>query len=284
MTLTAPTSICWVHPHSFLLIPHLTDTESDHQAGQVGHGTPFSSPQAFPSSGVAGMVSNFCLLFCPVQYSRPPLTPRFLYLFNTSLSTWFSVFLSVSFLVLVRPTFFLACALRSFSEHVLHLFLHDYTSLSILQFISCLLSWPSVVAHVSPPYTNAGPTTALHIFPVSFTGVVLSQHSTSSNLGTVLVGKNANPLEGSHKTQVDVSRHLQHSQDFTKDLDKATHHGAYLQQVISKPPAFSAVTCVCRLSQTDTSQYIVPFMKPNRNAFWSAHSHRRIPFMAIWQR
>ena len=55
-------------------------------------------------------------LSCPVR--PPPLTPHLPLLFYTSLSTWLSVFLSVSFLVLVHLTFYLARALLPFSWHV----------------------------------------------------------------------------------------------------------------------------------------------------------------------
>ena len=49
-------------------------------------------------------------LSCP---SPPPLSPHF-YLLYSSLSTWFSVFLSVYLLALVHLTLFLTCALRPY--------------------------------------------------------------------------------------------------------------------------------------------------------------------------
>ena len=74
-----------------------------------------SSPRVFPiiCRRQNGYEYHSSTLSCPVR--PPPLTPHFPYLFYTSLSTWFSVFPSVSFLVLVHLTFFLVRALRPFS-------------------------------------------------------------------------------------------------------------------------------------------------------------------------
>ena len=73
-----------------------------------------SSPWAFPIiwGRPNGIEYHYSTLSCLV---RPPLTPRFPYIFYTSLSTWFSVFLSISFLILVHLTFFLVRALGHFS-------------------------------------------------------------------------------------------------------------------------------------------------------------------------
>ena len=60
-------------------------------------------PGLSPSSGVAGVVVNIILPLCPVQFVL--LLQRHTFLFYTSLPTWFSVFLSVSFLALVHLTF-----------------------------------------------------------------------------------------------------------------------------------------------------------------------------------
>ena len=49
-----------------------------------------------------GIEYNYSTLSCPVRPTQ--LTPHFAYLFYTSLSTWCSVFLSVSLLVPVHPT------------------------------------------------------------------------------------------------------------------------------------------------------------------------------------
>ena len=62
-----------------------------------------------------GIEYHSSTLFCPVRPS--PLTAHLPYIFYTSLSTWLSVFLSVSFLVLMHLTFFKAYALRHFSSH-----------------------------------------------------------------------------------------------------------------------------------------------------------------------
>ena len=59
----------------------------------------------FASSGVVGIALNITV-------------PLFPYLFYTSRSAWFSTFVSVSFLGLVHPTFFLVRALLPFSLHV----------------------------------------------------------------------------------------------------------------------------------------------------------------------
>ena len=69
---------------------------------------PYSS-LAFP---IIWGFEYYSLPSCPVKY-----VPPFPYLFYTSLSTWISVFLSFSFMVLVNLTFFLVvvCALRTFS-------------------------------------------------------------------------------------------------------------------------------------------------------------------------
>ena len=77
-----------------------------------------SPPPAFPIiwGRRKGVEYHSSTLSCPVR--PPPLMPHFPYLFYTSLSTWFFVFLSVSFLVLVHLTFFLACALLPFLTSV----------------------------------------------------------------------------------------------------------------------------------------------------------------------
>ena len=62
----------------------------------------------------------------------PPLTPHFPYLFYTSLSTWFSVFLSISFLVLAHLIFFLVCALRPFSL----ICPYDFILFSVISFVT----------------------------------------------------------------------------------------------------------------------------------------------------
>ena len=72
-----------------------------------------SSPQGFPIAWNCRNGFEYHYLCCSVP---PPLTHTFhYYFFYTCLSTWFSVFLSVSFLVLVHLTFFVARALRPFS-------------------------------------------------------------------------------------------------------------------------------------------------------------------------
>ena len=95
-----------------------------------------SSPRAFPSSGVAGMVINqyhYSTLFCPI--CPPPLTPHFPYLFYMSFQL-FSVILFVSFLVLVHLTFVLARALLltcpyHFSLFSVIFFVNDFTTVNI---------------------------------------------------------------------------------------------------------------------------------------------------------
>ena len=74
-----------------------------------------SSSQAFPIiwGRRNGVEYHSSTLSNPVR--PPPLYIHSPYLFYTSLSTWFSVFLSISFLVLVHLTFLLVCALRPFS-------------------------------------------------------------------------------------------------------------------------------------------------------------------------
>ena len=62
------------------------------------------------------LYSNLSCPICP-----PPLTLHFPYIFYSSLSTWLSVFLSVSFLVLVHLPFFLARTLRPFSWTCSHI-------------------------------------------------------------------------------------------------------------------------------------------------------------------
>ena len=47
----------------------------------------------------------------------PSFNPHFPYLFYTTLATWFSVFFSVAFVVMVHLTFFLVCALRPFRQY-----------------------------------------------------------------------------------------------------------------------------------------------------------------------
>ena len=59
---------------------------------RMKHLSPVFPLRLFPLCGVAGMVSNIILPICPS-------TPHFPHLFYQSLSSWFSVFLSVSFLV-----------------------------------------------------------------------------------------------------------------------------------------------------------------------------------------
>ena len=93
---------------------------TSHGFNKLFHSSSSSSyPRAFPIILVAGMVLNIILPLCPVLYVGPtlPLTPYFPNLFYTSLTTYFSIFLSVSFLVglLVHLTFFLESALRPFS-------------------------------------------------------------------------------------------------------------------------------------------------------------------------
>ena len=129
----------------------------------------------FPSSGVAEMVSDFSsTLSCPI---RPPhLTPHFPYLFYKNISIWFSVFLSVCFLVLVHLTFFLAlpfflllaCSYHfslfsviffvtdaTFTDPFTSFFVTPHIHLSIpISITSSLLSWLFVVSHVSEPYTQ----------------------------------------------------------------------------------------------------------------------------------
>ena len=61
---------------------------------------PFLLLALFPSSGVAGMVMNIILQLC--TSTSAPFNPHFPYLFYTSLPTWFSVFHSVCFLVIVH--------------------------------------------------------------------------------------------------------------------------------------------------------------------------------------
>ena len=87
---------------------HLTRTLQ-----QVRILSPTSPPPRAFSIIWNGIECHSSTLSCPVR--PPPLTPHFPYLFYTSLSIWLSVFLSVSFLVLVHLTFFLARALLPFS-------------------------------------------------------------------------------------------------------------------------------------------------------------------------
>ena len=63
----------------------------------------------FPSSVVDGMVFNIILPFCPVQWFH---LHTFHISFTQVFHLVFSLFLSISFLVLVHLTFFLACAIR----------------------------------------------------------------------------------------------------------------------------------------------------------------------------
>ena len=71
-----------------------------------------SSSEASPIIWGRRMVMNIILPHCPVQYFFLLFFPSFFY---TSLPTWFSVFVSIGFLVLVHLTFFLARAIRPFS-------------------------------------------------------------------------------------------------------------------------------------------------------------------------
>ena len=59
-----------------------------------------SSRRLSPPTMVSGIVSNPMLLRLPCLVCPPHLTPLFPYTNFTSRSTWFSVFLSVSFMVL----------------------------------------------------------------------------------------------------------------------------------------------------------------------------------------
>ena len=82
---------------------------------KYGHTTSSVFSLAFPNicASMNGYEYLSSTLSCPI---RPPsLTLHFPYIFYTSLSIWFSVFLSVSFLILVHLTFFLVHALRPFS-------------------------------------------------------------------------------------------------------------------------------------------------------------------------
>ena len=80
----------------------------------------------------SGYEYHSSILSCPVLPHR--LTPYFPCLFFTSLSSWCTVFTSVSFLELVHIAFFLVCAHRLFSLHVrttlpygsCHMFISDY--------------------------------------------------------------------------------------------------------------------------------------------------------------
>ena len=76
-----------------------------------------SSPQAFPSSG-NDIEYHSSTLFCPVH---PPLIPHSVSIIYTSLSTWFAVFLSISFLVLVHLIFSLGHALHPQTNFALFL-------------------------------------------------------------------------------------------------------------------------------------------------------------------
>ena len=153
--------------------------------------TCLSSSQAFPIIWVCRN-SFRCLsytLTCPIHL--PTLTR---YLYYTSLSTWFSVFFSISFIVSMPLTSFPALSLLSYLSSyasttlafslwlylilvpllliLSHSFLILYFSVTphshlivLISFTSSLLSWLFVAAHVSAPDTNAGLTTVLYSFP-----------------------------------------------------------------------------------------------------------------------
>ena len=166
---------------------------------------PSSSPRAFPLiwDRRNGYEYNSSTLYCPVR--PPPLTPHFLYIFYTSLSTSFFVVLSLFpgtgasnilrstcplSLLLTRPhhlslfsvIFFVTGATFNYpltwSFSMLSFFLTPHIHRSILiSFTSCLFSWLFVVDHVSALYSNAGLTTVLYIFPFNFTGIFLSYNT-----------------------------------------------------------------------------------------------------------
>ena len=137
---------------------------------------------------------NIILPLYPVQCILPP-PPQFPYLFYTSLSTWFSGFLSISFygtgasdillstcsssLLLTCPYHFslfsvifyvtgstfadpFACSCLILSFFVIP---HICRNI-IISFTSSLFSWLLVVDRVSDPYTNAGFSTVLYNRPL----------------------------------------------------------------------------------------------------------------------
>ena len=101
----------------------------------------------FPLSGVAGMVFHFVLSCTSSSFNLTFSIYR--YLFYTSLSTWYSVFLFVSFLVLVHLTFFLAHALPpSLHVRTTYPFLCDVLLLLILSHSSFLILSFFVTPHI----------------------------------------------------------------------------------------------------------------------------------------
>ena len=125
---------------------------------------------ALLSSYLVAYILCFCLVWdhrnsfwylsstfsCPV--CLPHSVPHFPHLFYTSLSTWFSVFLSVSFLVLVHLPLFLVLALLPFSWplpsflcdllcHHFHLFYwssHMFTTVLYLRLLSSSRHLPTL--------------------------------------------------------------------------------------------------------------------------------------------
>ena len=108
-----------VHLHYWSIRISCTTAPVAFEAHPVGS-CPSSSPPTLPFPIIwcrwNGYEYHSSTLSCPVR--PPPLTPRFPYLFYTSLSTWLSVFLSISFLILVHLPLLLVRALRPFSQHV----------------------------------------------------------------------------------------------------------------------------------------------------------------------
>ena len=99
-----------------------------------------SSPLASPiiRGRSNGYEYHSSTMSCPVH--PPTLTTHFPHLFDTSLSTWFSLFLSVSFLVLAHLTFFLA--LNSFVGVLVKLLLY------LLEQFFCKANLITETAHI----------------------------------------------------------------------------------------------------------------------------------------
>ena len=134
-----------------------------------------------------------------IQYhsstSSCPMRQRLSYIFYTSLSTWFSIFRSVSFLVMVHLIFFLARAFRPFFNMSIPLkpflcdllchwcYIHWYPPHVCFRcYLSYVSTHPSQHPHLihlqfllfaihccpclCAPYSNAGLTTVLYVFPL----------------------------------------------------------------------------------------------------------------------